>query len=417
MKFLGFREAKVVAYELGKSTSAIERECVSAVSQSLGLFSTNEGEDANEPKDEINIGDLAQKLQRSIKSLKGCDLGDMLQNDEVINPDRFYMDHPSEHFYSSLNWTSSTQPPSCINCKTILGLSFKMCQPCFNLFRQRLEHSQPSDFGSIGHWKDDHHNAKSGNIFDEEEWFLSWNDFKSSFVRTTTLYMETCNIHHHTSQILIPGNGRSLLPFEIARLNKFNSIIVADAVADICVDMEKLYHSSSSICSDFNTDSTCDDVYHCHPSLTHDTIIRFIQDDATMSTFGDNQFDMILDKGLLDALACCFGSIENNMSTTHQNLKQTKLSLGIDEYHRLLKANGLLVLISGRDRSLVLKDFLLTLKTSNTSTTSSWVLISETQFCSSQVVEFDIDNNTASASSSTSPNWGCGYYVFKCVKH
>ena len=61
-----------------------------------------------------------------------------------------------------------------------------------------------------------------------------------------------------------------------------------------------------------------------------------------MKTFSDNTFDVVVDKGLLDVLACYEGEVGSNDSVT-STAKMVK------EVHRVLKPRGRYLNISGLD--------------------------------------------------------------------
>jgi hypothetical protein len=111
---------------------------------------------------------------------------------------------------------------------------------------------------------------------------------------------------------MIPGNGRSAIAEGIAKSRLFQHVTATDAAVGVSEAMS---------------------VATAPLHLTN--CLKFEHDDITHSSFGSTCVDCILDKGLVDALACA---------------DDAAIILGIaaSEYARLLRLDGILVIISGR---------------------------------------------------------------------
>jgi hypothetical protein len=78
-------------------------------------------------------------------------------------------------------------------------------------------------------------------------------------------------------------------------------------------------------------------------------------DDVRASALESASVDCIVDKGVLDALACSLSSASSSSSSSSAETREEHRALG--EYHRVLTAKGVLVLVTGRPRSVALAPF------------------------------------------------------------
>lgn len=301
----------------------------------------------------FNVGCLAQRLARLLISLPR----ELLEDDSssIIETDRFYLQHPSAYFWSAMKVEGE---PHCRRCGfRVSTVPVCLCVPCFRLLRALLERSKPRDFGNLSYWELDQVSADavaaaSAGRSDADdvstttdEWFLTWHELERPL-------RETFSLLHRHQLVLLPGNGRSNLAECIALTGIFRHVLATDAAHGVC---EAMTSKNATVDSFLSTTSTR------HSALTY----QF--DDVRKSTLESASVDCIVDKGVLDALAC---SLEVTSSNSCAN-KPREEHRAVGEYHRVLARRGILVLVTGRPRSVALSPF---------QRGGAWAMLNEIQF-------------------------------------
>jgi SAM-dependent methyltransferase len=151
------------------------------------------------------------------------------------------------------------------------------------------------------------------------------------------------------AEILLPGNGTSDLAERIAATGLFQEVFATDAAQGISESM--------------TVKTRC-----LERKRFGSSTLRFLRDSILSSSFENSFFDVIVDKGLLDALVC---SIEGNLGQVVGADAPSLAHVAEKEYLRLLRPGGLLVVVSGRPLKSVMAPF---------AVGTSWMLVEEICF-------------------------------------
>ena len=337
MNFDSQRAAHVVAFELGTCTCEGEKSLLMAVSRVLGLVQLRSLSSEYQAREFITVGCKASYLSRIIRQNAMEKNDDTIRDVTIVNIDRFYLRSPCASVWEYLSpGHVSDGRFACAACHDVVFLPLRYCIPCFSRARRRLETSNPRDFGSIDFWGSHFETDPTSG----EEWFLSWKEIKRTFLQTVA------EILPQRRRVLVPGNGYSNLAHDITNENIFGEVVATDVVHAVCETMK------------FRSMSCQAKSPHTASNLTSELL--FLADDIVRSSLGTGSFDCILDKGLLDALACSLRS----------DNEAPDMAAAVSEYHRLLAPGGLIFVASGRGLSSILRPF----------GVLSWELIKEVRF-------------------------------------
>ena len=333
----------------------------------------------------------------------------------TINVDRLYLAHPAATVVSAL--TVAPAAPRCERCDRAhpsgSAHRLRLCAACFRfLVHDVLAASRPHDFGSLDHWEREHQarcapphlpdDSKGGdnNNGDDDghcenekgrgggggggagnrrlpsdEWFLNWDLLKEPLLEMLHRHLlGAASSHRHGLVALVPGNGRSEVAERLAACKRttgargesplFTEVIVTDAARNITESM-----AEQAAASALDYDSTDAPASSSSSSSSSSSLLRFATDDIRHSHLESGSVDCILDKGLLDALACCYEDavtqerpVLRQRSQGKQYQKQYQRGTqgereAVSEYARLLRRGGVVVVNSGRPRRSTLGPF------------------------------------------------------------
>jgi len=311
LAFATIDDARVLAFELGMTAAASERKLLVAVALAVRVAMPTAPNDHSDAGSCVAWAGCWASLLARLLSEARFEGRDVSERTVTVNIDRFFLRSPCEMFWITLSWSScpfgASTFPRCKWCWRAPELPLICCRLCYSGALRKLEGSRPHDYGNIDYWEQEH----AADETDSREWFLAWEEFRPAFLRAVAAYSPGA-----IGRVLIPGNGRSAVAQHIAIERIFSEVVATDAADGVTSTMK-----------------------------SRGLLPTFITDDISHSSLEPASFDCLLDKGLLDALAC-------NISSSAAIVKHS-----VGEYHRLLVPGGLAIIISGRSKPAILCPF------------------------------------------------------------